>query len=58
MNTNTVEVHSVDHACDWKATQAYTGELTMTGCRIARAALRYCKPVKLKVRRGAFERHF
>jgi glucose-1-phosphate cytidylyltransferase len=41
LNTNSVEVHSVDHACDWRVTLAYTGELTMTGARIARAAERY-----------------
>ena len=31
LRTNSVEVHSVDHSCDWKVTLAYTGELTMTG---------------------------
>jgi glucose-1-phosphate cytidylyltransferase len=36
LKTNSVEVHSVDHACDWKVTLAYTGELTMTGGRVAR----------------------
>jgi len=36
LKTNSVEVHSVDHSCDWKVTLAYTGELTMTGGRIAR----------------------
>jgi glucose-1-phosphate cytidylyltransferase len=41
LKTNSVEVHSVDHSCDWKVTLAYTGELTMTGGRIARAAARY-----------------
>lgn len=41
LKTNSVEVHSVDHACDWKVTLAYTGESTMTGGRIARAAARY-----------------
>ena len=35
LKTNSVEVHSVDHSCDWKVTLAYTGELTMTGGRIA-----------------------
>lgn len=39
--TNEVQVHSVDHRCDWEVTLAYTGELTMTGGRIARAASRY-----------------
>src|ERR1700676_2716469 len=41
LKTNSVEVHSVDHSCDWQVTLAYTGELTMTGGRIARAAERY-----------------
>jgi glucose-1-phosphate cytidylyltransferase len=41
LRTNSVEVHSVDHSCDWKVTLAYTGELTMTGGRIARAVERY-----------------
>jgi glucose-1-phosphate cytidylyltransferase len=41
LKTNSIEVHSVDHSCDWKVTLAYTGELTMTGGRIARAAARY-----------------
>jgi glucose-1-phosphate cytidylyltransferase len=41
LKTNTVDVHSVDHSYDWKVTLAYTGELTMTGGRIARAVKRY-----------------
>ena len=41
LKTNSVEVHSVDHSYDWQVTLAYTGELTMTGARIARAAERY-----------------
>jgi glucose-1-phosphate cytidylyltransferase len=41
LKTNSIDVHSVDHACDWKVTLAYTGELMMTGARIARAAARY-----------------
>ncbi len=41
LKTNALEVHSVDHSCDWKVTLAYTGELTMTGGRIARAVERY-----------------
>jgi glucose-1-phosphate cytidylyltransferase len=36
-----VTVHSVDHEQDWEVTLAYTGELTMTGARVARAAERY-----------------
>lgn len=39
--TNSVEVHSVDHDDDWQVTLAYTGETTMTGARVARAAERY-----------------
>ena len=41
LKTNSLDVHSVDHSCDWKVTLAYTGESTMTGGRIARAAERY-----------------
>ncbi len=41
LKTNSLDVHSVDHGCDWKVTLAYTGETTMTGARIARAAARY-----------------
>jgi glucose-1-phosphate cytidylyltransferase len=41
LKTNSIDVHSVDHSCDWQVTLAYTGELTMTGGRIARAAARY-----------------
>ncbi len=38
---NNVSVHSIDHEEDWNVTLAYTGELTMTGGRVARAAARY-----------------
>lgn len=41
LNTNAVEVHRVDHAHNWKVTLAYTGELTMTGARVARALNHY-----------------
>src|SRR3954469_21936829 len=41
LRTNSIEVHSVDHTCDWKVTLAYTGESTMTGGRIERATARY-----------------
>ncbi|HTV88141.1 MAG TPA: glucose-1-phosphate cytidylyltransferase [Stellaceae bacterium] len=41
LKTNAIEVHSVDHAHDWTVTLAYTGELTMTGARVARAVDRY-----------------
>jgi glucose-1-phosphate cytidylyltransferase len=41
LKTNSVVVHSVDYSYDWTVTLAYTGELTMTGGRIARATSRY-----------------
>jgi glucose-1-phosphate cytidylyltransferase len=39
--TNNTTVHSIDHDEDWQVTLAYTGELTMTGARVARAASKY-----------------
>ena len=41
LHTNDIRVHSVDHDLDWEVTVAYTGELTMTGARVARAAAKY-----------------
>jgi len=41
LKTNHLTVHSVDHDQDWEVTVADTGELTMTGARVARAAARY-----------------
>ncbi|RUL84191.1 glucose-1-phosphate cytidylyltransferase [Tautonia sociabilis] len=41
LSTHNVAIHSVDHDLDWKVTLAYTGEQTMTGARVARAASRY-----------------
>jgi glucose-1-phosphate cytidylyltransferase len=41
LKTNNLTVHSVDHDQDWDVTLAYTGELTMTGARVARAAAKY-----------------
>jgi glucose-1-phosphate cytidylyltransferase len=41
LKSNDVQIHSVDHDDDWQVTVAYTGEETMTGARIARAAARY-----------------
>lgn len=41
LKRNEVTLHSVDHKEDWEVTLAYTGELTMTGGRVARAAERY-----------------
>ena len=39
--TNEVTVHSIDHDHDWDVTLAFTGELNMTGSRVAQAAERY-----------------
>lgn len=36
-----MSVHSRDHREDWEVTLAYTGELAMTGARVARAAAKY-----------------
>lgn len=41
LKSNEITVHSVDHDQDWEVTLAYTGELTMTGARVARAATKY-----------------
>ena len=41
LKTNDVKVHKIDHDQDWNVTLADTGELTMTGGRIARAAEKY-----------------
>lgn len=41
LKTNDVTVHSIDHEQDWEVTLAYTGEATMTGARVARAAAKY-----------------
>lgn len=41
LKTNNLSVHSIDHDQDWQVTLADTGELTMTGARVARAAERY-----------------
>ncbi|TWT44057.1 Glucose-1-phosphate cytidylyltransferase [Phycisphaerae bacterium RAS1] len=41
LKSHEVKVHSVDHEHDWEVTLAYTGEATMTGARVARAAARY-----------------
>ncbi len=38
---NEVTIHSVGHTDDWEVTLAFTGELTMTGGRVARAAEKY-----------------
>jgi glucose-1-phosphate cytidylyltransferase len=39
--TARITTHSIDHSDDWEVTLADTGQLTMTGGRIARAAGRY-----------------
>lgn len=41
LKTNSTTVHSIDHDQDWNVTLAYTGELTMTGARVAKAAGKY-----------------
>ena len=41
LKTNNLTVHSIDHEEDWEVTLAYTGELTMTGGRVSRAAAKY-----------------
>lgn len=41
LKTNNLTVHSIDHDQDWVVTLVDTGELTMTGARVARAAARY-----------------
>lgn len=39
--TNDPKIHKIDHEQDWSVTLADTGELTMTGARVARAASKY-----------------
>lgn len=46
LKTNRTVVHSIDHDQDWEVTLADTGELTMTGARVARAAARYLGAAK------------
>ncbi|MCK6549012.1 glucose-1-phosphate cytidylyltransferase [Myxococcota bacterium] len=46
LKSNNVTVHSVDHENDWSVTLAYTGELTMTGGRVARASEKYLGDAK------------
>lgn len=41
LKTNDLAVHSIDHEDDWDVTLADTGELTMTGGRVSRAAAKY-----------------
>ncbi|TWT87504.1 Glucose-1-phosphate cytidylyltransferase [Pseudobythopirellula maris] len=41
LSNNEATIHSVEHKDDWSVTLAFTGDKTMTGGRIARAAQRY-----------------
>ncbi len=41
LKTNRTTVHSIDHDDNWNVTLADTGELTMTGARVAKAAAKY-----------------
>jgi len=41
LETNEKTIHAAHHAEDWDVTLAYTGELTMTGGRVARALHSY-----------------
>lgn len=41
LKSNNVDIHSVDHNQDWDVTLAFTGELNMTGSRIAQATEKY-----------------
>ncbi len=41
LRSNDIQIHSVDHNEDWEVTMAFTGELSMTGARIAIAAEKY-----------------
>jgi glucose-1-phosphate cytidylyltransferase len=41
LRTNEITVHSVIHDQDWDVTVAFTGELNMTGSRVAQAMDRY-----------------
>ncbi|HOI30943.1 MAG TPA: glucose-1-phosphate cytidylyltransferase [Melioribacteraceae bacterium] len=44
LQNNEITVHSVGHNLNWEVTLAYTGELNMTGSRIAIAAEKYLGP--------------
>lgn len=43
LKSNHLTVHSIDHDEDWEVTVAYTGEETLTGGRIAKAAAKFLK---------------
>jgi len=46
LKTNDTTFHTAHHDEDWDVTLAYTGELTMTGARVARAANKYLGEAK------------
>ncbi len=46
LKTNALTVHSIDHDQDWVVTLADTGDRTMTGARVARAAAKYLGPAE------------
>lgn len=41
LSSNQLKMHSIHHDEDWEVTVAYTGELTMTGGRLAKAVSKY-----------------
>lgn len=41
LSTNALTVHSIHHEEDWEVTVAFTGEMTMTGGRLFKAAAKY-----------------
>jgi len=41
LKDNSLEVHAVNHSQDWQVTLAHTGDVAMTGARVARAAGKY-----------------
>ena len=43
LTSNAVTLHSIHHEEDWEVTVAYTGELTMTGGRLAMVSEKYLK---------------
>jgi len=43
LKSNNVTIHSIDHSQDWEVTLADTGEIAMTGSRVARASAKYLR---------------
>ncbi len=41
LGSNETTIHSIDHGLDWEVTLAFTGELAMTGSRIAQATAKH-----------------